>query len=78
MGYPYRKYPNRDLRSPKTIRREAREEAAKEIECNCPGRDKIASLPPNSGERWRLCPEYNCRAIWAAAIRALNEKEGKP
>lgn len=58
-------------------RREAREEAAKEIECNCPGRSQIASLPPNSGERWRLCPEYNCRAIWAAAIRALNEKEGK-
>jgi hypothetical protein len=24
-----------------------------------------------------LCPEYNCRAIWAAAIRALNDKEGK-
>lgn len=58
-------------------RREAREEAAKEIECNCPGRSQIASLPPNGGERWRLCPEANCRAIWAADIRALNEKERK-
>ena len=60
-----------------TARREAREEAAKEIECNCAGRSQIASLPPNGGERWRLCPEANCRAIWAADIRALNEKERK-
>lgn len=57
---------------------EALEEAAKEIECDCPGRDTIASLPPNSGERWRLCLERNCRAIWAAAIRALKDKENAP
>lgn len=59
-------------------RREALEEAAREIECNCPARSQIASLPPNGGDRWRFCSEYNCRATLAAAIRALNEKESAP
>ena len=62
-------------------RREALEEAAREIECNCsPERDKIAALPPGRAweQRWRWCTKSNCRAACAAAIRALNEKEGKP
>jgi hypothetical protein len=54
-------------------RREALEEAARTIECGCPDRDKVALLPPNGGERWRLCGEANCMAIEAAAIRALME-----
>jgi hypothetical protein len=59
----------------KDARREALEEAAREIECGCPDADKVALLPPNGGERWRLCGEANCMAIAAAAIRALKEKE---
>jgi hypothetical protein len=54
-------------------RNEALEEAAREIACHCPDAEKVALLPPNGGERWRLCGEANCMAIKAADIRALKD-----
>jgi hypothetical protein len=50
------------------------EAAGRHIQCGCPSsvREKIVTLPHNSGERWRLCGEANCGALDAAAIRALS------
>jgi hypothetical protein len=54
-----------------TIRAAALEEAAVLNDCECPHRDKVLALPPNSAERWRTCGQEDCGAICAAAIRAL-------
>lgn len=52
------------------------ERCARQIECGCANRDKVAALKhKNSGERWLLCPQENCMAIDAAAIRALKSEE---
>ena len=58
-----------------TARDDALEEAANEIDCECPLRAETLASPPNSGARWRACGQDYCAAIEAAAIRALKGKQ---
>ncbi len=57
-------------------RNDALEEAAKEVDCECKGRDVVLSpnVRSNSPERWEACGEANCCALAAFDIRLLKSQ----
>lgn len=54
-------------------RNDALEEAAKNVDCECKGRDVVLSpnVRSNSRERWEACGDVNCCALAALDIRLL-------
>lgn len=60
-------------------RRRALREAAEVVDCGCTLAPQVmqavAAGGTNCAERWRLCPHETCRAIEAAAIHALAQRE---
>lgn len=53
-------------------RRVALDQAAREVDCDCPGKDAVLAAKTKS-DRWRACGEGFCGALMARDIRALAE-----